>query len=79
MASPKRMGASGEIAKVLDYAKANGWEISFTRSNHLKLKKKGVRPVFCSYTPSCPRSWLNVIAELRREDRALAENSEQPA
>lgn len=79
MSSGRKFGSGGEVPKILEYAEVNGWSVRRSRNNHLQLRKPGAKTIFCPNTPSCHRAWLNVMAELKREDRALAQNAKQSA
>ena len=63
-----------DLAKLFRAAKARGWVIERTRSDHWKLKHPPTGAVvFTGSTPSCPRATRNLRAGIRRAERTMQE------
>lgn len=62
----KPRGLKEPVRLLTEYAETLGFEMEFTKSNHLKFFKTGHKPVFVSRTPSCSRGLLNAKSDLRR-------------
>jgi predicted RNA binding protein YcfA (HicA-like mRNA interferase family) len=58
--------------ELLRLAKRRGWAAEPTNGGHVRLTKPGCRAVIVSATPSCHRWHRNVLAEMRRAERAPA-------
>lgn len=64
------MSAQARMRPAIDYARDHGWDIGRSKCGHLRFRKAG-RIVFGPSTPTSPRSSANVLAKLRRADRAI--------
>lgn len=47
-------------------AEAQGFEVRITSKGHIQFKKDGQIVAVAASTPSDPRSWKNLIADLKR-------------
>lgn len=56
----------------LAYAAAHAWEVSRTGGGHLRFDKPGCRPVFSSFSPSCPFADRKTLARLKQHERTTA-------
>lgn len=56
-----------DLHPVIDAARAQGWRVELTNSNHLRFlsRDRKVPPVYGPYTPSDHRSVKNLITKLR--------------
>jgi hypothetical protein len=59
-------------SELVRMAKRLGWQVEPTGGGHLRMTKLGCRTVIASATPSCHRWRRNVLAQLRRAERAPA-------
>lgn len=48
------------------------WDISITRSNHLRFSREGAPPIFASFTPSDWRADKDLARKLRLANQNLA-------
>jgi hypothetical protein len=58
-----------DLARLLDQARRRGWSVGLTRKGHWRLRHPSGAVVHAGSTPSCPRSLLNLRADLRRAER----------
>jgi hypothetical protein len=63
-------GTMSRRTELLRLARALGWAAEQTNGGHLRLSKIGCPFVIVSATPSCQRWRRNVLAALRRAERA---------
>ena len=63
-------GTTRPMNQVIKKAMSNGWRAQRTRGGHIRFDKKGCGPVFTAFTPSDNRSLRNLVAQLRRSERA---------
>lgn len=67
-----------EAERILTLADSWGWSARKSAKGHIVLFKEGFgQTVAVSTKPSCPRASRNSLAELRRAERAFAQQQEQ--
>lgn len=65
----RRCGRSKGLFPLLQYAKSNGWTVSFTSGGHLRFTKPERPLIHTSSTPSDWRAGRNCLALLVKADR----------
>lgn len=66
------MASNKDMRQLVRQMRAQGWEVSRTRSDHLRFTSPdGHSTVYAPSTPSDHRSIRNVVAKLRREGAQL--------
>jgi hypothetical protein len=59
-------GGGPELRALLDWAKELGFTCDITGGTHLVFRRPHTRPVYASYTPSCPFARKRTKGDLRR-------------
>lgn len=71
-------GTKDGLAVILAYAEKAGWQGRKTSGGHIQLFKPGhKKKITCSFSTGCHRGPKNCIAQLKREDRLIAQQQEQ--
>lgn len=55
-----------DLRKIVRELLQDGWVMEAKKGGHIRLFKAGYGPIVVSASPSCKRSKMNFIAELRR-------------
>lgn len=63
MAKDRTRHVSAHAKAPCEWAKLNGWKVSRTKGDHLRLVKPGCHVVFSAATPSCPHATRKAIKQ----------------